>query len=426
MARAAIAAQVFAACCRRCRRGWQTLLLEFRTLCSDDWALAMRPYHNDDLLRLLSDGESSFRMMALHFLSEGYADSPLILKRIFAGWEQWGIEAAFPEFPMLSYVSISPEDIAECCDRADKMAQERKLTDPVSRCAGKLLEQVVCLQAHELASYVDKISTTASQSKAFFRVDLSLLHNRIESLGRDADTLMQQLENAIESLCSSPEDSAAFHDALNALEVLRTAHPQTLSMAAVLQETPPDDGSRAVSFQLAMQSIRQFPEAGTESVLAKHLSDPRQAVHSSATEALVRLGTALAAAMLVSEYPDTEATQQRWIARGLQRIRANGLAEEIARLRAATEDPTLWLMLLVAEVRQLSGESLARLAAELDRVNVFSGALMDALTLYTRTYEAVDGARELQQSYMNYLQRINRQIQSKLGAELTNRIPGNA
>ncbi len=386
----------------------------------------MRQFQNDDLLRLLFDDESNFRMFALHFLSEGYAESDQILERVFAGWDRWGVEAAFPEFPMLSHVSVSPKHIAECCDRAAKMAQGRKLIDPVSRCAGKLLEQVVCLPANDLVEHVATISTVASQSKAFFRVDRTLLHKRIELIGCDADILMQRLESAVELLCLSTDNAVAFHDALNSLEILRIEHPQTLNIAATLAETPPDNGSRAVSFQLAMQSARQFAEVGAESALAMHLVDSRESIHSNASEALVRMGTTLAAATLVSKFHVAEAAQQRWIARGLQRIRANGLAEEIANLRAATQDFTLWLMLLVAEVRQLDSESLPRLAAELDRVNVFSGALMDALTVYARIHEEVAGSRELQKSYMNYLQRINQQIQTKLGSELANRITGHA
>ena len=64
----------------------------------------MRDFPNDDLVRLLADDESSFRMLALHFLSEGYAQDARILTSVLAGWDRWGVELAFPELPLLSHV----------------------------------------------------------------------------------------------------------------------------------------------------------------------------------------------------------------------------------------------------------------------------------------------------------------------------------
>ncbi len=381
----------------------------------------MRNLPNEDLLQLLSDDEPNFRMLALHFLSEGYVDNGAVLQSVFAGWDRWGVERAFVEFPMISYVPISGAQIGEVCRRASHMAQGRKLTDIVSRCAGKLLEQIAGLSARALSEHISSIAHVAAQSKIFFRVDVDSLKKRISLLNADADALMQQLENSVETLSTSTDNSSAFLDGLHALEILRCEHPQMIDMAAALAITPPDNGSRAISFQLAMHSLIQFAEVGAEKVLANHLLDSREAIHANATEALVRIGSTLAAAAFVAQFSEAEPSPRKWIARGLQRIRAVGLADEIAKLRKSTDDSALWLMLLIAEVRQMEAGSLSRIATELGRVQTFSTALMDALTAYVRIHEADSMSREIQTAYRNYLQRINDEIQTRLGAQATSR-----
>ena len=60
----------------------------------------MREFQNDDLIRLLTSDETTVRTLALNFLSEGYARDPHVLASVFAGWDRWGVDVAFPEFPI--------------------------------------------------------------------------------------------------------------------------------------------------------------------------------------------------------------------------------------------------------------------------------------------------------------------------------------
>ena len=161
-----------------------------------------------------------------------------------------------------------------------------------------------------------------------------------------------------------------------------------------------------------MQSLIQYAEVGAEEALAKFLVDPRESIHCNAVEGLVRIGSPLAAAQLIANFDRVDAGPQRWIARGLQRLRANGLAEELARLRSLTADPALWGMLLVAEVRQFDLISQELIAVELERVQGFSGALIDALNVYVRVHEMAPGARSLQQAFMSYVKRIGDDLAS--------------
>jgi len=371
----------------------------------------MRDFQNDDLIRLLADDESSFRMLSLHFLSEGHAQEASILPNVLAGWDRWGIELAYPELPMLSHLPIPAAMVVECCQRAADIVPGKKLTDTQTRCAGKLLEQVVCLPAAELRPHQTLITATANTSKIFFRIDPQVLAQRVAMLELDSDRLAQRLESAIETLSHQSDNAAAFHDGLAALEALRFQHPKYIDMSAAIAQSPPDNGAQAVSFQLSMHSLIQFAQSGAEAALAKHLMDGRESIHSNAMEGLVKIGSPLAAAHLILQFEQADGGAQRWIARGLQRVRADGLAEEVARLRDTTEDSALWLMLLVAEVRQFDSASLSRIADEIERVQAFSGALIDALNVYVRVHEASPGSRAIQQAFTSYLKRIDEDIQ---------------
>jgi hypothetical protein len=294
------------------------------------------------------------------------------------------------------------------------MAQQRKLTDPVARCAGKLLEQVTCSKASALQPHVEKIQEVSTTSKIFFRVDNSTVRDRVALLETSADDLAARLDEAIATLSRESSATAAFLQGLHALEALRFQHPTYIDMGSAVSQSPPSDGPRAISFQLSMHSLIQYAQVGTEAQLAQHLLDAREPVYVNAVEALVRVGSPLAAAYLIAQFEQAQPTAQRWIARGLQRIRAEGLAVEIASLRERMEDPALWLMLLVAEVRQMDSASMVRLTNDVQRVGVYSGALLDALHVYVRLHAEAEAARGLQQAFMSYLQDANRQIQSKI------------
>ncbi len=370
----------------------------------------MREFQNDDLIRLLASDEAVVRTLALNFLSEGYAQDPEVLASVFAGWDRRGVDVAFPELPLLSHVPIPTTAVLECCQRAAAIVPNRKLTDRQTRCAGKLMEQVVRLPAADLRPFQSQIAETIHLSKIFFRVDLAILNNRIAMLELTSDQLAEQLESAIATLARQPDSDAAMHQALAALETLRFHHPTYLDMTAAIAHSPPDSGAQAASFQVAMHSLIQFAQPGAEETLAKFLTDPRESIHCNAVEGLVRIGSPLAAAHLIASFDQADVGQQRWLARGLQRVRADGLAEEVARLRSATQDSALWGMLLVAEVRQFELTSLELLAAELERVHGFSGALIDALNVYVRVYETAPGARQIQQAFMSYVKRVSDDI----------------
>ena len=380
---------------------------------------------NAELIPLLASQDATIRTIALHWLSEGYANEAAICRQVWHVWDTLGAAEGFPEFPMLSHFPIaeSPRDttatgdelaaanaIEESCRRASQMVAGAKLTSTESRSAGKLIEQLTRLAPHQLAPHVELLQHTVAQSKIFFRVDVPGVHARVGLMNRAADELAAQLDESIESLTSNRDDAPAVHRGLHALEALRRGHPNYLQLAAVLEGTPPDHGPRAISFQLALQSLVHFAEPGLESALAPHLHDHREAVYVTAIDALVRAGTPAAAEVLLQAFPTAEQSNQQWIARGLQRICVKGLAREIAGLRAVTQEPHLWIMLLVAEIRQMDLEHADWLAAEVNRVSGHSYALINALTIYNTVHAGQDRLLLLQSAFVQYLARTEQRL----------------
>ncbi len=377
----------------------------------------MKSYRNDELIQLLSDDDASFRMMSLHFLCEAYAEEPELTRAVFDGWDRWGPATAFTEFPMLSYFPVAAEQVEESCQRAAKMVTHRALKDPVTRCAGKLMEQVVKLPARDLQSHGELLERTTVKSKIFFRVDLPAVRSRIDLLGRPADELAQLLDESVQKLSEDPSQARLVHQALHALEALRREHPETLDLGNVLRDSPPDDGPQAISFQLTIQSLGQLPQSGLEASLARHLHDPRESVHSAAVEALVRSGTPAAGDALAEQFAGAAEGNQRWIARGLQRIRAEGLAPKIAELRTSNTEHTLQLMLLIAELRQLDVESIERVTAEVSRAEAYSKALIDAGSVFGRLNSQCEEAPAFWDAFKQYLQQASQSLQQPLEAK---------
>lgn len=372
---------------------------------------------NAELIHLLRDDNPEIRMVALHWLSEGYATEVEIAPAVFAAWDLRGVGEAFPEFPMLSHFPIPAERVEECCQRATAMAKGKALTDIETRCAGKLIEHVSKLPAAVLQPHVELLQATVAQSKVYFRVDMPAVRHRVGLLDSAADYLAGQLDESVDRLTQDPEEAVAVHHGLHALEALRRQHPTYMNLPGVFAQTPPDSGPQAVSFQLTLQSLMQLAEPGLEAVLEKHLQDPRESVFASVVDALVRVGSPAAAEVLLAAYLPAAEGNRQWIARGLQRVRVKGLGDRLAELRQATEDPRLWLMLLVAEIRQTETVNCTRIACDIARVAVHSYALINALLVFNQVHGASEATEMVRAAFANYLARINTLLQEELKAK---------
>lgn len=370
----------------------------------------------DSLIGLLDSKGQHTRMKSLHLLCESYASAEQIFEAVRRGWQAWGADKAFPEFPMLSYFPIPANHLAECIQLATSMSEGRSLTDKSTRCGGKIMEQLVRLPTAQLAPHLDAICQTTASSKIFFRVNTDQLARRIAMRDHTVSDLADQLDQSVAALTQDATNDALLQSGLDALEALRTLHPDSIDMATAVKHPPPDEGPPAISFRVSMLSIIELPQAGMEETLATHLIDAREGIYTLAVEALVRLGTATAAAHMIKALPEAAAHNRAWIARGLQRIRADGLAEELYHLRQRISDPRLWLMLLIAEIHQLDSVSLAHTPRDLDKIASDSEALLDAMAIFIQVHATTPGSEAMFSSFQAYLGRYQGRMHAEVKA----------
>lgn len=347
------------------------------------------------LLELLTGDSRRFRMQALHLLSEAYFESDRVLEQVFSAWEKWEAAEAFPEFPMLSFLPIPRGQIVACCEKAQAMAADRKLTDPSARAGGKLLEQLIRLPAKDLEPHLELLDQVKASSKIFFRVDLDQVRDRLQLADCSADQCAAVLNNSVAELAESNQNPRVFSQGIAALEALRTYHPDYIDLNSVLkapvpmkQEDASDGAEKPInpSLRLTLQSLCEKAHAGTEPWIGEFLVSDEEAVFSVAVDALVRSGSRFAAEQLLEKVDVADGENRKWIARGLQRLQLAGLASGIAACRDHCRDPYVWLMLLIAEVRQFQLDSFDRIAFDLSRLQSPSEALADALAMYLRLH----------------------------------------
>ena len=324
----------------------------------------MTTFRCTELVDLFADNDQAIRTAALTVLCDSYATDEIILPGILRAWDSFGADKAFADFAMLSYVPAQAALLPEVCQRAKQMVEGRTLTDPITRAAGKLIEQQMQLTAAELQPHLELLRDTVAKSKIFFRVDLGLQSQRIELLGLSADQIAAHLESAIAACVANDKDDAARMKAIISLEALRRQHPQYIDLGVALAGPPKEGGAGWTSFSVTLQSLIQFSQDGLEEHIGQHLLDHREFVYSMAVEALVRCGTVKAAEQLLTRFDDANSRAQHWIARGLQRVRGENIASRIAHL--VTLDSHLKASLLLAQIRQLDA-GFDQLAKQLEK-----------------------------------------------------------
>ncbi len=148
------------------------------------------------------------RTAALELITNSYATDPRILPAVFQAWDDWGPEAAFPDFPLISHLPIPADRVAECLKRAEEMSTGRKLTDRTCRCAGKLVEALSVCEPSLFMAHLDAIEQLKQTSKVFFRVPIVAMRERATALERTSSSLQLDFEDG------QPSDIAIALEAL--------------------------------------------------------------------------------------------------------------------------------------------------------------------------------------------------------------------
>ncbi|MFK7736042.1 MAG: hypothetical protein AB8B50_08450 [Pirellulaceae bacterium] len=356
------------------------------------------------LTQLLAHEHSDLRMSGLHLLSESYAGGSELLENVFSIWDREGPEEAFVEFPMLSFVPISDSKVQDCCLRAQRMVAGRKLTEFPARCAGKLIEQFSHVSPSALEANLLLIKETVASSKIFFRVSVEAIEDRIQLLECSADQIAAVLDDAVATLSADPQKQRGFKRGLIALEALRARFPDYIDLSVVLGLEEGEDGL-SPSQTVSLHSLIQKSSEGMEASIEKFLRSSNEAVFSNAVEAMVRAGTVSAAESLLRTVEEGEIENRKWAARGLQRIRLPKLAAGIAAARDQARDPYLWIMLLIAEVRQFEADSIDRIAFDLARLQSGSKQLVGSLRVFLEIHKGHVEIGKLQETFISYLSR---------------------
>ena len=83
------------------------------------------------LIQWLGHTDLRVRSASLDLLSNSYASDPSILSSIVAAWDHFGCESAFYDFPLISHLAISSDQMPVVLARAQEMSHGRKITDRV-------------------------------------------------------------------------------------------------------------------------------------------------------------------------------------------------------------------------------------------------------------------------------------------------------
>lgn len=151
------------------------------------------------LIQWLGHTDLRVRSASLDLLSNSYASDPSILSSIIAAWDHYGCESAFYDFPLISHLAISSDQMPVVLARAQEMSRGRKITDRVCRCAGKLGEAISVERASGFAPYLKEIQTLKETSKIFFRVPIPNMEQRAAALAREPSSLELDFEDGAPS-----------------------------------------------------------------------------------------------------------------------------------------------------------------------------------------------------------------------------------
>ena len=151
------------------------------------------PLSDSTLIGLLTHESVGVRAASLELLSGSFSTDVRWLPQIFAAWDRYGPQEAFPEFPLLTHFAIPIELVSECIERAQRMSAGRALTDRVCRCAGKLIEAISVAPPVTFVDHVAAIHDLKLQSKIFFRVNDQKMHARCGWIDREFSDLAETL-----------------------------------------------------------------------------------------------------------------------------------------------------------------------------------------------------------------------------------------
>ena len=308
------------------------------------------------LIGLLTHESVGVRSGALELLSGSFSTDVRWLPQIFAAWDRFGAQEAFPEFPLLTHFAIPTELVSACIERARIMSAGRALTDRVCRCAGKLIEAISVASPVTFVNHVAGIHELKLQSKIFFRVNDQKMHARCGWIDREFSDL-------VETLTHNPGSIANLYEVLEsqfllgrADDVLKSAF-QSLRSGLHGRPDSRDREQEQVS-HVCLELATRYRMVGYESWFVDLLDHGESSIADAASVGLARCRTDTSLSLIADRFADYSKPGQLRSIDVLRRGRIPKTSELLRFLRAHGHGSQVQNALRAAEVLQFDFSSL--------------------------------------------------------------------
>ncbi len=302
------------------------------------------------LIGLLTHESVGVRSASLELLSGSFSNDVRWLPQIFAAWDRYGAQEAFPEFPLLTHFAIPIELVSECIDRAQRMSAGKPITDRVCRCAGKLIEAISVASPVTFANHVAEIHELKLQSKIFFRVNDHKMRARCGWIDREFSDLAETLSSNPGSILNLYEVLESQFLQGRADDVLKSGL-QSLRSDLQGQADSPERTVEHVS-HVCLELATRYRMVGYEAWFVDLLDHSESAIADAASVGLARCRTDTSLSLIADRFADYSKSGQLRSIDVLRRGRMPKTSELLRFLRAHGHGTQVQNALRAAEVLQ--------------------------------------------------------------------------
>ncbi len=304
--------------------------------------------NDEQLLSLLSHPEHRVRSAALECLAASFCESTQLLDEVFDAWDAFGAVAAYPEFPMLSHIPVDKEHADESLLRASAMCRERKLVDPVCRCAGKLIEAYSIAPPTAYAGLLHRFENLHRESKIFFRVDVESMRKRLKTHEQSTADLMANVEASYQLEALEVDQSKLRH----CIDELNDRNEAESIWETAFEAIEGDHEISVAVLDACLQLLSRRRVHGMEEHLVRLLDHADSKISDAAVLGLARARTMIALDAISAEFERLNAMAQLRAVLAIQRMRFPGVSSRIRWLKESARDGAVIEALKIAELLQ--------------------------------------------------------------------------
>lgn len=296
------------------------------------------------LVDWLTNDSVHIRTAALELLSNGYSTDRRGCEAVFAAWDKYTPQEAFPEFPMISHLEIPKEFISDALKRAEQMSAGRLLTDRECRCAGKLLEAISVSSPVLFREHLEQIESLKRSSKIFFRVDLDRLSFRVSLLeSYSDDSVADWFSGDVQPILSH-----GYYPYLESQFLKGRAEP---ALQIAFEQLKTGDRKPHV-LEAALELASRYRLVGHEAVFADGIDDENTSIADGCAIALARCRNDNILSLIADRFADYSRSGQLRSIDVLRRSRLPKTSELLRFLRAYAQGTQVQNALRIAEVLQ--------------------------------------------------------------------------